>query len=359
MTAHSVKHKRRVIGCFFFVVLLVFGTAFGFSLAKYIRDKRGTTADAEELSPPPPTYTAALTNIVRERLYPAIMQADKDITLSAAVDGEIVGLYVDVGSVVTQDEILVELDKRYKKIALKEADAALHYAIVTHSNAVIDLANNRNLYKTGVVGDDVHRQYIVAHQNSVALLHSSEAAYEFAGEQLIDCTVVAPCDGKISARFVELGERVNPKQPLLTVVDDTKLRLVFVVDDRDIVHLANGTKVTFSTYSFPDVVFTAIVTAVGADVEPETLLFRIEATYDNAVMTLKPGMVARVRVPIEEFRNIVVIPSYTVKYFKHGEFVSLYAGGSNRTVKVRLGKEYDDWVQVLDGVNPGDKVLLQ
>jgi len=279
--------------------------------------------------------------------------------LSAAVDGEIVGLFVDVGSIVTQNQSLIKIDDRYKKIAVKQSKAAYQLALVSYSNAVIDLKNNKNLFDSKVIGDDEYRRMIVTCKNAESTLRQAEASLEHAREQLSDCNITAPCEGKISARFVEEGERVSLNQQLLTVVDDKKLRLVFFAEDRDIIYITNGREVIFTVDSLGDAVFKAMVTAVGADVEPETRLFRVEATYDNKKELLKPGMIARIVVPITKIENAIFIPAYTVKFLPKGTYVSLYGGKSNSTIKVKLGKEFNDWVEVIDGLKPGDKVLLK
>ena len=358
MTAHSKNHKRRVIGCVTTILILIFGLAFGFQIKKFIKNKYFPAPKKEAFKIVPVTFDVALTNMIRERIFTAEIHADKDITLSAAVDGEIVELNVDVGSIVTQNQVLIKIDDRYKKIAVKQAKATYQLAEVSYSNSVIDLSNNKNLFKNEIIGDDEYRKMVVACKNDEANLQKAEAALEHASEQLSDCKIKASCNGKISSRFVEKGERVNFNQQLLSIVDDTKLRLVFFAEDRDIIYINNGTKVVFTVDSIYETAFTALVTAVGADVEPETRLFRVEATYDNEKGLLKPGMIAKVVVPITKIENAIFIPTHTVKYFPKGNFVTLLNGKSTSTIKVKLGAELNEWVEVVEGLKIGDKVLV-
>ncbi len=359
MTAHSVKHKRRVIGCVTTILILIFGLAFGFQMERFIKNKYFPSPKEEVFEAPPATFEVSVTNLVRERTFTAEIHADKDITLSTAVDGEIVGLFVDVGSVVTQNQTLIRIDDRYKKIAVKQSEAGHHLSLVSYSNAVIDLRNNKNLFNSKVIGDDEYRKMVVTCKNAESSLKQSEAALEHAREKLADCRIFSPCNGKISARFIEIGERVNFNQQLLTIVDDTKLRLVFFAEDRDIIYIANGREVVFTVDSVADTVFSGTVTAVGADVEPETRLFRVEATYNNENELLKPGMIARITVPISKIENTIFIPAYTIKFLPKGTYVSLCGGKSNSIIKVKLGKEFNDWVEVVEGLKPGDKVLAR
>jgi len=358
MASHSLTYKRRTIGCVLVVVLLVFGTAFGISLAKYIAARRAP-ATPEPVLPPPPVYTVAPTNLTLLRSLHAELRADTVITLSAPVDGEILQLYVDVGSAVTQHQTLIELDPRYKKIALREAEAAYDQAVVTYSNALTDLRNNQQLFTNAVVGDETLRKFRLNYHVAEVAVRRAAAALDSAREQLRDCVITAPCAGSVSARFVERNERVRPLDRLLTIVDAARLRLVFFVEDRDIVRIHTNTLVTFTVDALPNTAFSAVITALGADVEAATRLYRIEAAYDNARQLLKPGMVARVHVPVRRFADIICVPVYAVKFDDNGTYVNCLAGNAAVRVPVQTGDELDDWVQILYGLAPGDHVILR
>lgn len=358
MPVHSVKYKRRMIGCVALIVLVVFGTAFGISVAKYVAQRRAP-AEPEPVPPPPPVYIVAPTNLTLLRALHAELRADKVITLSAAVDGEILRLTVDVGSAVTQGQTLIELDPRYKLIALREAEAAHDQALITYSNALIDWRNNAQLLTNAVIGDETYRRVRLAYQIAEVTRRTTAATLARAREQLRDCVVTAPCTGFVSARMVERNERVNPMQPLLTLVDDARLRLVFFVEDRDIVCVHTNTPVTFRVDALPDTAFPAVVTAIGADVEPATRLYRVEATYDNSRRLLKPGMVARVQLPIRRLADVICVPAYAVKFDDNGTYVNCLANTGSVRVPVQTGDEYEGWVQILYGLAPGDHVILR
>lgn len=358
MTVHTVKHKRRVSGCFFLLLLIIFGIFFSRALVKRLQAQRAPDEQLE-LPPPPTTWEVALTNLSRRRPYVATIEADHTILIRSSVSENIKDLFVDIGSVVTQGQVLLTFDTRYKKIALKEADARYYETIVTYSNAVLDLSNNQTLYKTGVIGDDVKRKYLVAYHNASAAMEKAEAQVDFAREQLKDCVVRAHCNAKVSARYVDLGGRVTINQHLFTLVDDAILKLPFYVEDRDVMLMRPGITGPFTVDSLADTVFTATVRAVGADVDMQSRMYRVEAVYDNSQGTLKPGLLARTHVPVKEYKNALFIPSYTVKLFSDGMYVSLYTPASNYFVAVTLGDEFNDMVQVTSGIKPGDKILLQ
>ena len=278
MTVHSVKHKRRVIGCFSLILFIIFGSAFGISVLKVIKAKKEKPEVYEERIP---VYNVFSTNITVIKTFATIIKPDKRIELSAAIGEEIKNIYVEIGNVVTQGQILIELDERYKKIDVRKAMSKVLESTVALSNAEIDLSNNQDLYNADVVGDDILRKYIVSHRNAIANNENNKAILDFAKERLVDCIISAPCNGKISKRYVETGERIVPGQPRLDMIDDTKLRITTFIGDRDISNITPGKKVLFSSGVTDDTIFTATVAYVSSDVEPKSLLYRVEALYDN------------------------------------------------------------------------------
>ncbi len=354
---HTINHKKRVIGCFLVLILIIFGAAFGFAVLKSIKAKKEIVEKEKEL--PPPVYVVAVTNLTFVRDYTALIKADKDITLGAAINGEIKKLYVDIGSVVTQDQKLIEFDERYKKIDVRKAMAEVLESTVALSNAAIDLANNQKLCCEKIIGEDILRKYIVAHRNALAECERDKAFLDYSKEQLKDCIVTAPCEGKISERYVEIGERVNLNQPLLDMVNDGKLKILLFVEGRDITQMFPGKKITFNASIFPDTVFTAAVKNVAANVEKGMRLYRMEAEYDNSSYLLKPGMIVKAKVPIRKFKNIIVIPSSCIDRYDKGDFVTLYDRKNSKRVEVKIGLEYKGWAQILTGLKSGDKVIIK
>ncbi len=361
MTPLAINYKRRAVGCALLVLLLIFSVAFGIAVVTFVRQKMAPP----ELAPPPPVpplFVVAPTNLVRLRAYPAELRADKTAVLSAAVDGDITAVCIETGDSVTQGQVLVEIDPRYKRITVDEMRAILLQTQIAYTNATLDLSNNRRLFTSNVIGDDALRKSRLAYHVAKALLEQAQAALERAQEQLVDCTIRAPFDAKVSARAVERGNRVNTMggpQALLNVVDDRRLRLTFYVEDRDILFVREDAPLLFTVDSLANGTCTALVAVVGTDIEPETRMYRVEAFYDNRAGTLKPGMIARVHIPIRTYTAALFIPLYAVRPLDNGDFVTVYLPPSNRLTRVTLADEVDDLVRVTSGVAAGDALLLQ
>jgi RND family efflux transporter MFP subunit len=361
MTPLSINYKRRAVGCSLLVLLLVFSVAFGIAVVTFVRQKLAPLA-VVPAPPVPPLFVVAPTNLVRLRAYPAELRADKTAVLSAAVDGDIMAVHCEIGDSVTQGQVLVEIDPRYKRIAVDEARAVLLQAQIAYTNAALDMSNNQRLFTSNVIGDEALRKSRVAYHVTKALLEQAQAALARAQEQLVDCTIRAPFAANVSARAVERGNRVNTMggaQMLLSLVDDQRLRLTFYVEDRDILLVREDAPVLFTVDSLANGTCTAVIAVVGTDIEPETRMYRVEAFYDNAAGRLKPGMIARVQIPIHTYTAALFIPLYAVRPLDDGDFVTVYLPPSNRLARVTLAAEVDDLVQVTGGIAAGDALILQ
>lgn len=386
MKTRSKKYKQRSIGCGCLIFLIIGVIAFslalknravalsgigmgivsnmdtsdgiGRSLSNYFMSFR-QQEEEELILPPPPTYTVALTNLIEVRSFPAYVQGRETITLSAAIQEDIVGLYGDVGTTVTQGQVLVQIDDTYAKLALRNTQAALNEAVIAYSNAAINLKNNRFLFKEEVIGDEMLRTFTVAYERAKSAWEKALVARDEAAERVKDCTIKAPCAGKISARYVEQGERVLVNQNVFTLVVDDELELVFFVEDRDVSSIAEDDIVPFTVDSLENGVYTARVARVGADVEPDAHLYRVEAVFSAANVRIKPGMFARVRMPIRTYTQRIFIPSYAVTYLERGPVVTIYTKEKSYDSPVQTGVNVDEWTEITSGVSPGMKVLLQ
>ncbi len=386
MKTRSKKYKRRSIGCGCLVFLIIGGIAFslalknraatlsgigmsivsrmdtsqgiGRSLSNYFM--RVQTIEEEEITvPSPPTYTVALTNIIDLRSFPAYLQGRESITLSSAVQEDITELYVDLGMAVTQGQVLAVIDDTYTRITLRNTEASLKEAYISYSNAAINVRNNRILFEKSIIGDEMLRTFTVAYERARSTYEKAEAARDEAAARVRDCSVKAPCAGKISAQYVEKGERVLVNQNLFTLVVDEELELIFFVEDRVVSTIAEDDCVPFTVDSIDTGMLTAHVARIGADVEPDAHLYRIEAVFSATNSHVKPGMFARVSMPVRAFRNRVFIPAYAITYLESGAVVTVYTPEKLYDVQVKTGVNVDEWTEISSGLTPGMKVLLQ
>lgn len=173
-------------------------------------------------------------------------------------------------------------------------------------------------------------------------------------------TLRAPFAGVVTVADVAAGEVVDPEQELLTV---TNLSTVWVQGDvyeRDLAGVDEGSPARVRVQAYPTEVFEGKVTYVSDVLEPSTRTARVRCEVDNADGRLKLEMSAIVEIPTKATRSTLAVPAAAIQRIDDAPavFVRLDDHRFQRR-QVRAGREVDGWVEVLEGLQPGEIVATQ
>ena len=186
-----------------------------------------------------------------------------------------------------------------------------------------DAANKRDVERTEIA----HQQASATLQAATARYDAAEAAYNaalpnetLAQVDLDDTTLRAPMDGLVASVTAEVGQIVKAGQPVVSLVDLSKVKLVIGVVERKLPLLKVGQKAAVDVLALKvqaDLLRGSQVLAgprhgkisvIPPAADPKDNLFKVQLIFDNADGLLRPGMVARADVTILE-RQAVAIPA--------------------------------------------------
>lgn len=185
---------------------------------------------------------------------------------------------------------------------------------------------------------------------------------EVAGHYQSSIAVVAPIAGTVVERTVTLGQVLEPKDTLFTVMDLTSVWVLVDVYERDIAQVKVGQKVEAKVTAYRDKVFGGVVQNIGAVVDPKTRAVAVRVVLPNPTGELKPGMFASVELEgtSGEARDHIVVPEAAVQ--RDGDkaivFVPRSEGLYARRV-VRTGRTNDGWTEIEAGLNDGEVVVTK
>ncbi|WP_371378169.1 efflux RND transporter periplasmic adaptor subunit [Sporomusa aerivorans] len=304
------------------------------------------------------TATAPLTTIQAER---------RDLTSVVAATGTIKAVNsVDISSKITAHIKEVKVKENEEVEAGEELvileDTGLQ-AQVTQAKERLDNAAikyQRTSHLTGIGGstkeqlDNASMDYKIAQAN-----------YDEVMSKLDDTIIVSPMAGSVIGKPLSAGELVaqgvNNPTVILTVADMSKMQIEANVDQTDIGKIAMGQKVSFTVDAYPGKEFSGVVTTISrkAVVSQNVTYYPVTIDVTNAENLLNPGMVARVSVTVSESKGALTLPLSAIRSDKNGKYV-VVAGpnGQTRNEPVTTGNTGDDRVEILSGVNEGDKVVL-
>ena len=263
-------------------------------------------------------------------------------TLASRIQGTIDKLLVREGTQVSKGQLLIQLDSRDLQADLARASAEVE-------NAKPHLDRMNQLYAQDAVSkqemENATRGYRVAEANRKAV----EA-------QLSYTTVRAPFDGVITEKKVEAGELASPGQPLLKMEDPWRLRLEATVGEGDLKAVSRGDKIQVIIDALEGQALTGIVSHILPTGDPHTHTFMVKVDLPKTV-GLKAGMFGRFQLDKGATQSILV-PSAAI--VERGELTSLFVVGADRIARLRWvkpGRRFEKNVEVLSGINVGERVL--
>jgi HlyD family secretion protein len=255
------------------------------------------------------------------------------------------------------------------------------------------LDRNLEMQKEGVVSrqalDDANKDYLAAltrRDNSKAQIgvdsarlkqaraqvQQAQASLKQLEEQLGYTTIVAPMDGEILSRDVEIGDAVSSILVLgstatlvMTEGDTTQVYVQGKVDEADIAHVYMAQPARIKVESFRDRVFQGKVTKIAPlGVEKDNVTtFEVRVSIDNPGGELKANMTANAEIILDEHKNTLTVPENAVIYDnqKHAsvEIPDKKQKDGKRKVPITVGLSNGSLTEVLSGLKEGDQVVLQ
>lgn len=300
---------------------------------------------------------------------PGNIQAWYEAHIYAQVSGYVKMWYKDYGAIVKKDEVLAEINAPALDAQYAQAKADLETERA--KNVLAELTAKRYLAMR-------HNQAVSEQAISVQVQEAkAQAARVRAAEQNVRNfealirfkTIVAPFDGVVTARNINVGNYVNKEatpgegnsgaiRDLFTVADVSRMRLFVSVPESFGPFLQPGLTADVTVPQFPNRHFTAqfLTVAKGFDVNTRTAITVF--TIDNDDRALWPGSYATVRITAPVEKGVVTIPSSAMVFQEHGTQVAVVAEDDQVHFKpIVVARILDNVVEVTDGISPNDRIV--
>ena len=286
---------------------------------------------------------------------------NQDAKVAALVPGRIAKVFVTEGDRVRAGQELAELESTQFRDQVRQADAAVAQARANVENATLAAKRTEDLLSRGIAArkevEDARTQLAV----NQAALHSAEAALSAARAQLSRTLLVAPFVGTVVKRFLSVGEQVDgtSAQPVVEVADIDALELMGTVPAASLNQIRTGEAFKFTTTSVPGQEFTAKVVSVFPAVDPATNNGTVRIRIDNPQHLMKFGMYISVELPLKQKGTSLIVPIQAVYPDESGE-PHVYKVNADQTesLAVKLGARSQTEVEILEGVQEGDTIIL-
>jgi len=302
-----------------------------------------------------------------------------------------------------QQEISAQVDAQHAQLASAEANVTAYEANIDQDRvnaAAPDLPlykatldRNEEMNKEGIVSnqtlDDANRDYLAALtrrdsakaqigvdaaklKQARAQVMQNEASLKQLEEQLSYTTIVAPMDGVILSRDVEMGDAVSSILVLgstatlvMTEGDTSEVYVQGKVDEADIAHVYMGQQARIKVESFHDRTFYGKVTQIAPlGVEKDNVTtFQVRVSINNPGGELKANMTANAEILLDEHKGVLTVPEDAVIYDNKQnasvEIPDSHKKEGFRKIPVTVGLSNGSVTEIMSGVKEGDQVVLQ
>ncbi len=165
-----------------------------------------------------------------------------------------------------------------------------------------------------------------------------------------DYTVTSKVNGKVYALYKKPGEIVNPLQPLAMLGSANKFLLELLVDEVDIVNIAEEQKVVVTLDAYPHETFLAHVTKIYPNKDERNQTFKVEARFQNPPKILYPGLSGEGNIIIAIQENALTIPP---EYLIDTNRVKT----ENGIIEVTTGLRTENEIEIKSGLTASTGIL--
>jgi len=278
-------------------------------------------------------------------VLPGETDASEDVQLSAEQSGAVEWIGPREGARVKKGELLAKIDLSSLKAGLDSAQAAFDLTEALYQRRK-RLAERKVINQEALDHSETDRA--VARGN----LEQARVEYERG-------FVRAPVDGRVNKVFVDEGEFINRGEPVMNLVNVDRIEVNLNVPEMDVRFFLPGQDAGVRVDALPGRTWKGAVDFVAFKADPATKTFPVKVVVENDGQEIRPGMIARVSLVRRVIPDAVMVPLFAL-VDKGGErLLYVVEDGKARAREVELGVIDGDRVQILQGLKPGERLIVK
>lgn len=327
------------------VVVAVFGIALG-GYNYYKNHKAGEEAPAA-MAPRSNVLSIngvviAPQNLTEDIRMVGNLLPDEVVDLTFETSGKIVEINFKEGTMVRKGDLLAKVNDKPLQAQLKRYEAQLK------------LAQDRVYRQSTLLEKDAVSQE--AFEQARTELATLNADIDIVKQNIALTELRAPFDGIIGLRNVSEGAYASPSVVVAKLTKISPLKIDMFVPERYADQVKTGTPLTFTVEGINEE-FKAAVYAKESEVDSDTRMLSVRATYANPNGRLQPGRFISAKIRMQDIPNAIAIPTEAIVPEMGVDKVFLYRGGKAKSTVVKTGLRTDALIHIVEGVEVGDTVI--
>jgi RND family efflux transporter MFP subunit len=271
------------------------------------------------------------------------INANNDVNVISEAQGIVKEVYVKVGHYVAAGKVLVQVDDEIPRSNLGTAQ-------INYEKAQKDFERAENLFQENSIP--------VSQLDAARLgMKAAENQLDIVKRQLENTKIKTPISGKVNARYVNIGTMVQPGMPIANIVEISTLKVRVNVSESEAFSLKTGDKVEITTDVYPEKIFKGQIDNIASKSD-EAHTYPVEIILPNSLEhPLKAGMFARIAFTSIQASNALTIPRMAlIGSIKNARVFQIQTGVAYLR-NIVIGKQNNEYLEVLDGLSQGDTVV--
>ncbi|MFZ2323356.1 MAG: efflux RND transporter periplasmic adaptor subunit [Ignavibacteriaceae bacterium] len=318
-----------------------------------------------------------------------LIKAYRELDMVSNITGYIDEIYIYEGKSVNSGDTLLKFDDRDYKIAISEAEVNLMNAKIEYGffrkeesqNININLADSlrkeisslEKLFSERKINEeeylnkkdqlDLALLFSGAKRDEVLLnksgMTNAQNSINRARLNLSYTKIIAPFSGIIGDFEMVPRTRINAGEKIFKLIDISRLKVEVGILENEITSINVGSKAEVKLNAIPGKIYSGHVIYINPLIDPETKTCRVTVEIPNSDRNIKPGMFASINIESEILSDRILIPKEALLIRDKRNLVFITENNLAKWHYVQIGSQNDKYIEILDGVLPGDKVIVE
>ncbi|MEO1365667.1 MAG: efflux RND transporter periplasmic adaptor subunit [Acidobacteriota bacterium] len=271
------------------------------------------------------------------------LRANEEVELRAEEDGRVVGLFFDEGERVSAGELLVKINDADLQAERRRVEVQRQLAAQREERT-------RKLLAERTISQELYDE-------ANGRLQVLDAELELIAARIDRTEIHAPFAGVVGLRQVSEGSYLTSSRAVATLQSLDPIKIDFAVPEKYAAEVAPGATVELDVAGQTES-FTGRVYAVEPRIDAATRTVQVRARAPNPQRRLLPGAFVKVRLVLESLDDAVLVPSIALIPGLEATTVYVAEAGQAQPRQVTVGRRTADRVQILEGIEPGDRVIV-
>ncbi len=289
------------------------------------------------------------------------------VTIRSQISGYLIKVAYKEGDEVKKGDLLAEIDSRPYEAALAQQRGQLARDEALLKGAQVDLARYQGLAAQNAVPHQTLDTQIALVGQDQGTVEADRAMVKAAEVNLAYTKIVSPLDGRVGLRLVDQGNYVTAGDAngLVVITQIQPISVLFTVPEDNLQaiskRLQSGAQLPVAALnrSGADKLADGTLSTFDSQIDPTTGTIKLRAQFPNEGKTLYPNQFVNIRLLLDTHKDVVTMSTAGIQRGVPGTFVYLIKDDSTVTVRpVKLGVTDGDRVEVLSGLQPGERVVI-